>query len=239
MKLMDVIPVSAKNLAKNKDLTYTTKFLHADTTVDVCQIEEGAVTIECEYDEALNAPHAVELCIQAEQNGYQGCFIDCFGDPGVRAARECVDIPVFGGFEPAIHIALGLGDRIGIVTVLKNIYAMLRGNVAKAHLGGRVVSIRSIDIPVLELHQLDKVINAMVNTSIRMIEEDGVEVIVTGCTGMVGVTEGIKQGLLDNGYDIPVIESCQAAFLMLELYARMGLKQSRITYMKPPKGTRK
>lgn len=35
-------------------------------------------------------------------------------------------------------------------------------------------------------------------------------------------------------YDIPVIEAAQAAVMLLELSAKMGLKQSRITYMRPP-----
>jgi len=35
--------------------------------------------------------------------------------------------------------------------------------------------------------------------------------------------------------DIPVIEAAQTAVMMLEMYAKMNLKQSRVTYMPIPK----
>ena len=35
-------------------------------------------------------------------------------------------------------------------------------------------------------------------------------------------------------YDIPVLEAGQSAVMMCQLYAKMGLKQSRITYMRSP-----
>ena len=59
-----------------------------------------------------------------EQNlteGFGASFINCFGDPGVIAARCKADFLVFGGFEPAVLFALGLADRVGIITVLDNV----------------------------------------------------------------------------------------------------------------------
>ena len=92
------------------------------------QIERGSVTIECEYDEAFSAPEVIKLAIaEAGKGGVDGVFVNCFGDPGVRAVREVLSVPVFGGFEPAIYLALGLGDTVGIVTVLKNVVPMIRG----------------------------------------------------------------------------------------------------------------
>lgn len=44
----------------------------------------------------------------------------------------------------------------------------------------------------------------------------------------------MKIGLMEKGYDIPVLEAAQSAMKMCEMYAKMGLKQSRLTYMKPP-----
>ena len=55
-----------------------------------------------------------------------------------------------------------------------------------------------------------------------------------GCTAMVNVAEDVQVGLLEKGYEIPVIEAAQAAVMLLELEAKMHLKQSRITYMRPP-----
>ena len=56
-----------------------------------------------------------------------------------------------------------------------------------------------------------------------------------GCTGIVGVTDEMTARLKAVGYDVPVLEAAQCAMTLTELYARMGLYQSRQTYMEPPK----
>ena len=56
-----------------------------------------------------------------------------------------------------------------------------------------------------------------------------------GCTAMIDVAETVRDGLLSSGYDVPVIEAAQTAVIMLEMYAKMNLKQSRVTYMPIPK----
>ena len=56
-----------------------------------------------------------------------------------------------------------------------------------------------------------------------------------GCTGIVGINAEMVNRLRKDGYDIPVLEAAQCAMTLLELYAKMGLYQSRETYMEPPK----
>lgn len=68
----------------------------------------------------------------------------------------------------------------------------------------------------------------------RAIEEDGISVLVMGCTGIVGVNDEMRSRLQKDGYDVPVLEAEQCAMTLLELYARMGLYPSRETYMEPP-----
>lgn len=50
---------------------------------------------------------------------------------------------------------------------------------------------------------------------------------------MVDVAEEVKRLLKDDGFDIPVIEAAKSAVMMLELYVKMGLKHSRLTYLPP------
>ena len=169
----------------------------------------------------------------AERKTADAVFINCFGDPGVRAARECVDIPVFGGFEPAVLLALGLGDRIGIVTVVPNVVPLIRRNVAAAQLDGRIVTARNVGIPVLALKSTGDLSAAIAAEAKKAVVENNVEVIVLGCTGMVDVAEEVKRLLKDDGFDIPVIEAAKSAVMMLELYVKMGLKHSRLTYLPP------
>lgn len=232
-KILNLLPVTADVMTPEM-FTYMCKYLEPDTQVETYQITVGPPSIECEYDEALAAANVLELCQKAEKEGFQAIFINCFGDPAVKAARELVNIPVFGGFEPATHFALGLADKISIVTVMPNVVSLMEGNVAKAHLDKRIVSIRNVNIPVEELQDHEKLCQALVEQSKAAIENDGAQAIVMGCTGFVDVAERIKSDLLSFGYDVPVIEAAQSALKLCEVYVKMGLRQSRLTYMTPP-----
>ncbi len=233
--ILDVVPVTAPGILSELMINDMEKYLMLGTKAKHVQISEGPVTIECEYDEVFAAPEVVKLATEEYKNGnVDAVFVNCFGDPGVRAVRENIPVPVFGGFEPAIHMALGLGDKVGIVTVLKNVVPMLNGAVARSGLEKRVVSIRTLNIPVLQLEDHDLLMNSLYEECRKAIEEDGVEVLVMGCTGIVGIDDEMTEKLLADGYDVPVLEAGACAMTMAELYARMGLKPSRLTYMKPP-----
>lgn len=232
MKILNVIPVNSDVYTDEID-KYVRKYLGENTVMDTVRIHNGSPSIECEYDELVNSPYVVELVKQGEKDGYDAVFINCFGDPGVAAARECVDVPVFGGYEPAVLVAMGLADKIGIVTVVPNVVEPITRHTAAERFEGRVVSISDIGIPVLELSDHKKLCTAVLNESIKVIKEKGVQAIVLGCTGVVNVTEEVKKALCEEGFDIPVIEAAQSALMMLELYAKMGLSQSRLAYLKP------
>lgn len=77
----------------------------------------------------------------------------------MRAIREKLKVPVFGGFEPAIYLGLGLGDILGIVTVLKNVVPMIRAAIVRAGLERRVTSLRTLDMSVIELQNREKLMS--------------------------------------------------------------------------------
>lgn len=224
LTLLDLVPVTAPGILSPEMMADMSKYLMDTTQVVHRQIQEGSVTIECEYDEVYSAPQVVSMAVsEAQAQELQGVFVNCFGDPGVRAVREKLKMPVFGGFEPAIYLGLGLGDTLGIVTVLKNVVPMIRGAIARAGLEKRVVCVRTLDLPVLELQDREKLMANLYTECKKAIEEDGVSVLVMGCTGIIGITDEMRGRLLADGYDVPVLEAAQCAMMLTELYARMGL----------------
>lgn len=235
LTLLDVVPVTAPGILTPDMKEDMAKFLMDTTEIRHVQIADGPLTIECEYDEAFSAPEVISLAAaEAGRQEIHGVFVNCFGDPGVRAVREKLKVPVFGGFEPAIYLGLGLGDTLGIVTVLKNVVPMIKGAIARAGLERRVTSVRTLDMPVMELQDREKMMENLYIECKKAIEEDGVSVLVMGCTGIIGVTDEMTGRLKADGYDVPVLEAAQCAVTLTELYARMGLYQSRQTYMEPP-----
>jgi len=239
MKLLNLVPVIGDAWTDEMG-QYVFKYLRPDTKVETWNLKHGGTSsIEGEYDEMLAAPETVVLCQKAEKEGFDGVFINCFGDPGVRAAREVVDIPVFGGFEPVMQMALGTADRIGIVTVIPHPVSLIRSNIAKAGLNDRVVCVRNINVPVCDLQDHKKAVDGVVEHAIKAIEIDLAESIVMGCTGFVGVAEEVQKKLQEKGYNTIVLEAAQAAMMTLETYATMGLRHSRLTYLPPREKARK
>ncbi|NHB95074.1 hypothetical protein [Photorhabdus stackebrandtii] len=53
-----------------------------------------------------STPEIVSKIVESEEEGYNGVFVSCASDPAISVARELVDIPIVGGFEPA---ALSVG----------------------------------------------------------------------------------------------------------------------------------
>ncbi len=232
MRTHIVVPITSDSF--NDQITKEARgFLGDDAHLDVSCLAHGPASIESFYDEVLAGPAIVSEVKQAEANGADGVFITCFGDPAVPAARELVDIPVVGGFEPAVSTAINLGERFSVVTVLENVVPMIAGLATRMGIADRMVSIEVIDTPVLELHDGDTLLKSLFEASCRGLS-GGADVLVLGCTGMLGVAAALQSRLESEQARVPVVDPTGAALGMLLTMHSMGLKPSRRTYMPPP-----
>jgi allantoin racemase len=60
---------------------------------------------------------AIDRCIDAEAEHYDGFVMGHFQDPGLYEARSAVRIPVIGAGESSLHFAAQLGRRLALVTI--------------------------------------------------------------------------------------------------------------------------
>jgi allantoin racemase len=60
---------------------------------------------------------AIDRCIEAEAQRYDGFVMGHFQDPGLYEARSAVRIPVIGAGESTLHFAAQLGRRLALVTI--------------------------------------------------------------------------------------------------------------------------
>ena len=232
MKVHVVVPISSTAF-NDQVATEARSFLPDTVALEVTSISSGPASIESFYDEVLAGPPILEAVRQAVGGGADGVFITCFGDPAVPAAREIVDIPVVGGFEPAVAMALMLGERFAILTVLDNVVPMISGLLARMGVRQRVASIQVIDTPVLELHDAAALSEALFEAACRAVD-DGAGVLVLGCTGMLGVARALQDRLAAGRMPVPVVDPTGAALNVLLGCHTMGLRPSRSTYMSPP-----
>jgi allantoin racemase len=233
MHIRVVLPVIGESLLEHVR-TEVIGWAAPDTKVDVVALERGTASIESEYDEALAGPGILQRIHEAADDGVDGVFITCFGDPGVHAAREIIDAPVVGGFEPAMLTALSLGEKVGIITVLPNVLPMLRSLARRYSIEQRVGTIRVVDLPVLGLEDREELMNRLFEQASDAVAGGEADVIVLGCTGMLGVSAELRQRLAAAGHAVPVVDPTGAAVTWLESCVRLGVSPSRTTYMPPP-----
>lgn len=208
------------------------------TLISVTHLDYGPASVECELDEAICVPDLLRKAQQAETDGYDAVISNCFGDPGVKAARELLGIPVVGAAESSMHFAASLGQSFSVVTVLPNVATIVENLAVEYGLYRKVASIRYVNIPVLELDDKNRLISALHKEMLAAIREDHAHVLVLGCTGMRGVAKELERRLKEDGYEVPVVDPVAASLKFAEALVAMGLKQSRLTAMLPPRKAR-
>ena len=238
MKVLYIVPgamaqtdLGASELERRKKILQS----HAqkETIVDVTDIDSGPSSIESAYEEYLSVPGTVEKAIQAEKDGFDGMILGCFGDPGLEALREMLNIPVVGPGEMALHIAAMLGNKFSIVTVLDSVVPSLERLARIVGLDKRLASVRAVNIPVLELSQnIESTTSRMMEESRKAIQEDSADVIVLGCMSMafMGVSDRMQESL-----GVPVVNPALTSLTVLEGLVQAGLSQSKKAYPYPPK----
>ena len=196
---------------------------HASTEIVAVSPAMGPVSIESHYDEALAVPGLLQEIAAGERDGIDGYVIACFGDPGLKAARELARGPVVGIAEAAMHLASMLGSRFSVVTTLgrtmgqawhlAEIYGMERF----------CANVRACELPVLELEVPGSNARARIIDECRCaLDEDGCDVIVLGCAGMSDLCEDIARTL-----GVPVVDGVAAATTMVESLVTLGLATSK------------
>lgn len=204
-----------------------------DVEITLRNLTQGHDCIENRCNLTENAPHVVELARSLEAEGFHGIFVSDFDMCGVEPAREAVDIPVIGGFDPCAFTALALSESFSIVTVLASVVGLQKEHVSTYGLNTSFASIRAIDCTVQELSNLDLVVSRVSEQALLAVQKDGAQSILLGCTGFIGVAERV-QVLLEEalGTYVPVIDPNQASFGFLVSLVRMGLRPSRVCYAK-------
>lgn len=214
--------------------------INTELEITVDSLEKGPISVECEYDCALAAPHVVALARDAEQKGYNGVVVYCFDDPGVNACKEVLQIPVVGAGEAAVIMAALVGKRFSILLTVENSVEVTRAVVERLNLIPGLASIRTIDVPVAALSDQADLKERLLEAALAAVNLDRADTIVLGCTGMVGVADFIKTELFRaSGYSIPVLEPGVCSLHLLSSLISMNCCQSKRAYMDPPKKKRR
>ena len=184
----------------------------------------GPASLESHFDEALAIPGLLEqVDLIQRDGGSDGILVACFGDPGVAAVREMVDVPVFGIAEAAMRTAAALGSRFSVVTTLARTLPIIDRVVRDSGVERACARLRACEIPVSSLeHTGDASRRLLLEECRRALAEDEIDTLVLGCAGMADLNEWISQEL-----QVPVIDGVAAGVQLLESFAHLGLRPAK------------
>lgn len=222
VKLLIINPVGV-DVWNELTLSYATQVLSPDAKVAVRNIPDAPPYIETEYEKELAAPLVVREVLRASKEGFHGVIINCFDDPGLEASREVSDIPVFGIGETSLMVAMLLGYNVGIVSTGREWSTLYRRRASQLGIEKRVVYISGIEVPILELRKdVDKVVGLLAE-EIEKAKDLGVDVIVLGCGGFIGLADKLSRVT-----GVPVVDPTLTTLKVAEAFVKLGLRHRKV-----------
>jgi Asp/Glu/hydantoin racemase len=163
------------------------------------------ISDEAGLEEAAQVVAACGVVLEAE--GFDAIIISGFGDPGLRALRARVSVPVTGIAEAGITEASAGGRRYSIVTTTPALYASLLQTATAYGYGASLASIRITDGDMqANMRDAQTMAAALLHSCRQAIDVDGAEAIVLGGGPLASAAQIIAPQL-----DVPVIEPVSAA----------------------------
>jgi allantoin racemase len=219
------IGLKEDELARRREIA--NKIVMGRASVDIIPAARGPYSIENRVEEAYASSSYLPL-IHSLTVSYDAFVVGCFGDPGLRAARELTSKPVVGPAEASLYAASQLGDYIAIVAPLRSTVKLIRDVIKTYGFEDRVVAIESVDIPVLEISRGKKeAIEAIAEKINTMADKSDAEVIVLGCMSM---GFALVDDLVRDKVHLPVINPVKISLKTAEMFIYAGLSHSKKTY---------
>lgn len=165
----------------------------------------------------LVAGPATLAALAARRGHYDAAVIACFGDPGLDAAKELLDVPVLGISEAAFHAASMLGRRFGVVSFTAALRPMFEECLDHHGLASRCAGFRmgppfSGDPGRVAEERRD----LLVELCRQSVEQDGAESVILAGGPLAGLAP-----LLAPHVPVPLVDGTAAAVRLAE--ALVGL----------------
>ncbi|MDH4175470.1 MAG: aspartate/glutamate racemase family protein [Betaproteobacteria bacterium] len=184
--------------------------------IDAVTLKEGPPGVETQqHVDGVVAP-LINLVRQREKD-YDAFVIACYSDPGLHSIREVTKKPVLGISECGILTALTLGQKFGVIAILKQSIARHLRYVGALGVSERMAGELPVGLPVTELADEKKTFGRMVAVGQALRDTHGADVVVMGCAGMARYRKPLQDAI-----GIPVVEPTQAAVAMALARVRLN-----------------
>lgn len=188
--------------------------------IECMTLHEGPPGIETQqHVDGVIAP-LVRTVAERERDA-AAFVIACYSDPGLHSLREATKKPVLGIAECGILTALTLGQKFGVIAILRQSIPRHLRYIGALGVADRLAAELPVGLGVTELADEKRTIGRMAEVGRQLREEHGADVVVMGCAGMARYRKPLQDAI-----GIPVVEPTQAAVSMAIGRVRLNWERS-------------
>jgi allantoin racemase len=176
--------------------------------VECVTLAEGPPGVETQQHVDGVVDPLIRMVAKRERD-HAAFVIACYSDPGIHSLREVTRKPVLGIAESGILTALTLGQKFGVIAILRKSIARHLRYIGALGVAGRLAAELPVGLGVTELGDARKTFGRLLETGTALRDAHGADVVVLGCAGMACYRKPLQDAI-----GIPVVEPTQAAVAM-------------------------
>ena len=172
------------------------------------------------FSHDLETTNVSSLVKQIENNNSSDAFIIAsYEDIGVETIRKITSKPVIGIGEASFYTANIIANKFSVITNVSQSHEALKNNLVKYDMDHKCVSLKSIEVPILDMETMSKSnLTKLENEIQRTISEDRPEAIIITSAGIINLAKD-----LSHRFNLPIIEGMTAATALIENLTKLQL----------------
>ena len=213
-KILVLLPIKKNQACET--LSYKEIENHFDplyTEVTVASLPDGPEAIETKYGVDM-ATSSILKEIQKVSMLYDGIIINCILDPALESSRHASKSLVIAPLQSSLAAARLIGENIGILSLVKGILPLLNRLVKEYGHSASVHYVDALSTPDYKAKMIEEA---------QSMVDSGIDVIILGITGFIGIAKEIESKV-----KVPVIDPSVTAFKLLNSLLDMKLTHSKI-----------
>ncbi len=172
------------------------------------------------FSHHLETTNVSSLVKQIEDNNSSDAFIIAsYEDIGVETIRKVTSKPVIGIGEASFYTANIIANKFSVITNVSQSHEALKNNLIKYDMDHKCVSLKSIEVPILDMETMSKSnLKKLENEIERTISEDEPEAIIITSAGILKLSKDLGEK-----FNFPFIEGITAATALIENLTKLEL----------------
>ena len=207
-RILVINPNSTEAVTRGIDKACAPLRMPGGPDIDCVTLKEGPPGIETQQHVDGVVSPLLDL-VRKKEKQYAAFVLACYSDPGLHSLREATKKPVLGISECGILTALTLGQKFGVIAILKQSIPRHLRYVGALGVSERMAGELPVGLRVTELSDEKRTFGRMVEVGNTLRDAHGADVVIMGCAGMARYRKPLQDEI-----GIPVVEPTQAAVAM-------------------------